>query len=68
MKMRRIFTVGFVALITVGAALRLFSRNSAKMALEMTQRALRHDALDSGIMVMLPDSGCLQTLKGGRNV
>ena len=68
MKMRRIITVGLVALITVAAALRLLSRNSAKMALEMTQRAFRHDALDSGIMVMLSDSGCLQTLKGGRNV
>jgi hypothetical protein len=38
------------------------------MALEMTQRALHHDALDSGIMVMLPDSGSSQTLNGGGNV
>ena len=68
MKMRRIITVGLVALITVAAALRLLSRNSAKMALEMTQRAFRHDALDSGIMVMLPDSGSSQTLNGGGNV
>jgi hypothetical protein len=64
MKMRRIITMGLVAPVTADVAFLLFSRNSAKMAREMTQRALRHDALDSGIMVVLPDSGRSQTLKG----
>jgi hypothetical protein len=41
MKMRRIITVGLIALVAAGAALLLFSRNSAQTALEETRRALR---------------------------
>ena len=39
--MRRIITFGLAALVTAAAALLLFSRNSAKTALEETRRALR---------------------------
>ena len=41
MKMRRIITMGLVALVTAGAAFLFFSRNSAQKALEETRRALR---------------------------
>jgi hypothetical protein len=41
MKVRRIISMGLVVLVAAGAALLLFSRNSARMALEETRRALR---------------------------
>ena len=41
MKMRRIITMGLVALVTAGAAFLFFSRNSAQKALKETRRALR---------------------------
>ena len=43
MKMRRIITMGLVALVTAGAAFLLFSHNSAQTALEETRRALRQE-------------------------